>query len=84
MKFLGIDGSVTRRCLFQCPQSNEHFQYRTMYKTFVTTPIVFHSLLFIVTNMFNMLFRLDIYEWQDVNLTKYSDVTVLRLQPQPL
>ena len=50
---------------YQCPQSNEHIQYSqcgTMHKT-VTTPIIFHSLLIFVTNMFNTLLYLDIYEW---------------------
>ena len=57
---------------FHCPQSNEHIQgteCETMYRSFVTTPIISHYLLLFVTNMFNTLLRLDIYKWQDVRIT---------------
>ena len=49
----------------ECPQSNEHIhcsQCGTMHRSSMTTPIVVHSLLLFVTNMFNTLLRLDNYK----------------------
>ena len=63
----------------QCPQINEHIQcshYGPMHSSSIPTPIVFQSLLLFVTNMFNALMHLKIYEWHDV--------MVLKLDPQPL
>ena len=56
----------------------EHFQRspcRTIHKSSITTPIIFHSLLF-VTNIFNALPRLDMYGWHDATIITWLPITM--------